>query len=323
MNNKLSFLADAEMVDISVVEDIVEGRHPIPVDLDMATKLYIEEIVRMAKVNPLNFDRKPVISSKSFVSYWLKVNEHTQSSVSGHHYGTYKAAARDETGSEAHALQLTLIARSGVYPVRWGTTIQVLLRQGDGPCNIENMRYLNLYDAQFNCYKHFIVGGEAMETMTNFGLLPEVHFSKNRSTTVDAKLDTEQMQDICRQSMLPMAIISIDAVQWYDRVNHAILIILWAAILKNALIGLAILQFLQMKVFLQRTRYGDSHESYGRRDSKSRWMGIGQGSRCASHGWVQNSSVKCNVMKNTGLGAVIENPINHDKTHFLGSAFVW
>ena len=56
--------------------------------------------------------------------------------------------------------------------------MQVLLRKGDGPCTIENMRYLNLYDVQFNYYKHFFVGGEAMETMTNFGFLPEVHFSK-------------------------------------------------------------------------------------------------------------------------------------------------
>ena len=51
-------------------------------------------------------------------------------------------------------------------------------------------------------------------------------------------------------------------------------------------------------------------------------MGLGQGSMCASHGWVQNSSVKFNVIKNTGLGAVIKIPITHDKTHSLGSAFV-
>ena len=59
-----------------------------------------------------------------------------------------------------------------------------------------------------------------------------------------------------------------------------------------------------------------------RKKLKSRWMGLGQGSRCASHGWVQNSSVKFNVMKNTGLGAVVENPVSHDTTHSLGSAFV-
>ena len=116
--------------------------------------------MKMAKVNSLSFDRKPAISSKNFVSFWSKVNEHTQSSVSGHHYGTYKAAAKDETGSEAHALQLTMIARSDVDPVRWGTTMQVLLRKGEGACTIENMRYLNLYDAQFNYYKHFFIGGK-------------------------------------------------------------------------------------------------------------------------------------------------------------------
>ena len=158
------------MVDITVLEDIVEGRHPLRKDLDMATKLYIEEIVRMARVNLLSVERKPAISSKNFASVWSKVKEHTQSSVSGHHYGTYKAAARDKTGSEAHALQLTLIARSGVYPLRWGTTMQILLRKEDSPCTIENMRYLILYDTQFNYFRQFFIGGEAMETLTNFGL---------------------------------------------------------------------------------------------------------------------------------------------------------
>lgn len=51
-------------------------------------------------------------------------------------------------------------------------------------------------------------------------------------------------------------------------------------------------------------------------------MGLDQGCRGASHGWVQNSSVKFNVMKGSGLGSVIENPISHDKTHSVGCAFV-
>ena len=123
MNSELAFLADTETADISVVEAIVDRRHPIPDDLDMATKLYIEDFLCMARKNTLSFERKPEISSKNFIAFWSKVNEHTQSSVPGHHYGTYKAATKDKTGSETQALQLTLITRSGVYTVRWGTTM--------------------------------------------------------------------------------------------------------------------------------------------------------------------------------------------------------
>ena len=65
------------------------------------------------------------------------------------------------------------------------------------------------------------------------------------------------MQDICRQSRIPMAIISIDAAQCYDRVKHACLIILWAALINNALIGLVVLQCLQMMEFFQWTGCGD------------------------------------------------------------------
>ena len=43
----------------------------------------------------MSFEMKPEISSKNFIAFWSRVNEHTKSFVSGHHYGTYKAATKD------------------------------------------------------------------------------------------------------------------------------------------------------------------------------------------------------------------------------------
>ena len=51
-------------------------------------------------------------------------------------------------------------------------------------------------------------------------------------------------------------------------------------------------------------------------------MGLGQGSRGASHGWMQLSSVIVNVMKRTGHASDMINPITGEKVNLLGSLFV-
>ena len=174
------------------------------------------------------------------------VNEHTQSSVSGLHYGFYKAAAKNEFGSEAHALQLTLVGRSGVPPPRWFTTMQLLLAKGKGECLASNNRYLDLYEGDFNEYKSHVVGGEAMDVLISTGCLAVVHHSKCGSTSVDCKFDGTLMVDICRQSRLPMILASVDAEQCYDRVLHMFLLLIWIALLKAVLPGYVVLMTLQM-----------------------------------------------------------------------------
>ena len=51
-------------------------------------------------------------------------------------------------------------------------------------------------------------------------------------------------------------------------------------------------------------------------------MGLGQGSRCASHGWMQLSSLIVNVMKKTGHVAELKNPISGTLVKSVGSLFV-
>ena len=82
------------------------------------------------------------------------------------------------------------------------------------------LRYIQLYEADFNFFQQFFFGQEAMRSLTDQGLLPEEHFSKKGSTAEDAKFDKTLMEDLSRQSRTPMSIVSVDAAQCYDRVNH-------------------------------------------------------------------------------------------------------
>ena len=66
---------------------------------------------------------------------------------------------------ETHALQLTLVGRSGVPPPRWFFTLQLLLAKTKGLCLASNNRILNLYEGDFNFYKGDVIGVKAMEAL--------------------------------------------------------------------------------------------------------------------------------------------------------------
>lgn len=79
---------------------------------------------------------------------------------------------------------------------------------------------LTLYEADFNQFKSFMVTHLAMGALVELKGLPEEHFSKRGSTSIDAKFDTTVMVEICRQSRVPMILGSVDAAQCYDGVMN-------------------------------------------------------------------------------------------------------
>ena len=70
-----------------------------------------------------------IITPEDFKQFWKKVNEFTSSSMSGVHYGHYKAAIQDPQSTNVLALQLTIIARSRIPPESWSVGLQVMLEK--------------------------------------------------------------------------------------------------------------------------------------------------------------------------------------------------
>ena len=66
----------------------------------------------------------------------------------------------------------------------------------------------------------------------------------------DTKFDKTLTEDLSRQSRHPMAVVSVDAAQCYDRVNHVIMSLLWLALNRHVGPIAVILSCLQtMRVF--------------------------------------------------------------------------
>ena len=309
--------------NIFEIEAIVDGKREIPSDMDMVTKMILEEIIAMGKDLVLTNDKIPMMSTKEFCQFWNGVKEHTQSSAAGLHYGIYKAAAKDEVNTSVHAKQMTSIARSGVYPLRWAKSMQILMQKRAGEeVDMTNLRYLQLFEGDFNHLKQKFIGLIAMENLVNLGLLLEEHGSRRGNTAVDSSFDVALSVDISRQSRIAMAILSLDAAQCYDRVNHIIMAMVWIILIRNIMVVFLILSCLQTMEFYQRTGYGDLQDCFGIVSCILTWMGLGQGSRGASHGWMQLSSLIVNIMKKIGHVADVRNPITGEIIKSVGSLFV-
>jgi hypothetical protein len=211
----------------SLARSIIMGTYKIPLDLDSATKLVLEEVGKLGIKNINGEGSKIVITPNDFKHFWRKVNKFTSSSMTSVHYGHYKVVIQDELISEVLALQLTVVARSGISPENWSVGLQVMLEKIAGVCLVKKLCAIQLYDAAFNCFSQFIFGQNAMQTLTDSGYIPEELFSQKGSTAKDNKFDKTQMANLSRQARHPMIVTLADAAYCYHQVNHVIISLVW------------------------------------------------------------------------------------------------
>ncbi len=245
------------LLDEALARSIITGTYHIPSDMDPATKLILEEIGKLG-IKIVNVEgSKIVITPEDFKRFWRKVKEFTSSSMSGVHYGLYKAAIQDALSTEILAQQLTMIARSGIPPENWSIGLQFMLEKITGVCLVEKLQAIQLYEADFNCYNQFIFGSQAMQALTTSGYVPEELFSQKGSAAEDAKFDKTLMADLSRQARHLMTIVSADAAYCYNRVNHVITSLVWLVLTNGNIPAiLASLVCLQTMKFFQRTGFG-------------------------------------------------------------------
>jgi hypothetical protein len=78
--------------DKSLASVIITGTYKIPLDMDPATKLILEEIGKLDVQLANKEGTEIIITPEDFLRFWKKVGEFTSSSMSGIHYEHYKAA---------------------------------------------------------------------------------------------------------------------------------------------------------------------------------------------------------------------------------------
>lgn len=168
--------------------------------------------------------------AEEYQHYFRSMNENTSSLPSGLHLGHDKAAAQSGALSDIFALQMYTIVLTGIHPSRWGVDLQVMLEKIAGICLVNKLRSIQLYEGNYNWFNKFIFNDGALHALELTDSLPEEHFSHQGNTAEDACFDKTLTVNISRQSRIPMALISVDAAQCYDRVNHNMMGLVWLAL---------------------------------------------------------------------------------------------
>jgi hypothetical protein len=88
----------------TLARSIILGTYNIPSNMDPATKLILEEIGKLGVKIVNGEGNEIIVTPEDFKRFWQRVNKFTSLSMSGVHYGHYKAAIQDEMSSAVLAL---------------------------------------------------------------------------------------------------------------------------------------------------------------------------------------------------------------------------
>ena len=90
---------------------------------------------------------KLVITTENSCHYWRQVREETASSASEFHFGHYRAATHLDKITKFFSDKLTIVARSGSPPARWGLGLQILLEKIAGVVVVNKLRAILVMEA--------------------------------------------------------------------------------------------------------------------------------------------------------------------------------
>ena len=140
----LGFLSDTD-----TTKRILNGTYICPEGVDAYTKKFIASLQITAPIDPFDFIPNTV-SLHDYQAHWKWSKECTSSSISGLHFGHWKAAAESNFLSKLHALFTDIIISTGYSPVWWQQGLSVMLEKKKGVCIPSKLCTILLMEADFN-----------------------------------------------------------------------------------------------------------------------------------------------------------------------------
>ena len=142
--SNLGFLSDTD-----AAKRILNGTYICPEGVDAYTKNFIASLQITAPIDPADFIPNTV-SLQDYQAHWKWSKERTSSSISGLHFGHWKAAAENNFLSELHALFTDIIVSTSYSPFRWQQGLSVMLEKKKGVCIPSKLCAILLMEANFN-----------------------------------------------------------------------------------------------------------------------------------------------------------------------------
>ena len=251
----LGYLADS-----SLAQEILDGKYEPNEDLDPYTNTFLSYIGTRQALPTL----PAAITADDFKSYWKAARERTASSLSGRHFGHYKAAATSPFLCNIHASFQSAASQYGIYMSRWTKGLTVMLEKVENVIRVDKLRAILLMEADFNFINKLIFGHRMVQQCERQQRFPnELYGSRNKRSAIEVALNRRLTLENLKQKRCNGAIAGVDAAQCYDRIVHSLAIILCRN--EGAPISSLLLMFgaIQSMEFFIRTTFGESPSSYG------------------------------------------------------------
>ncbi len=298
---------------------VLDGTYQAPTDSNSATKELFPEIAAIRRI--IHKGSAPiVITPEQWKRYWAIVNEETLSSESGLHFGHYIVGCRSNIVAHYHATRVSVILTHTVQLEWWSCGLSVMLEKTLGVTLVSKLQAILLMEADFNASNKIIYGVRMMKNARNHQLMPEEVFSKKNRMADDGTLTKTLFYDVTRQARVPAVIASFDTSNCYDRIVHAMALLVFQAFGVPAFaIDLMLSTIENMKFFL-RTGFGNSTKFAGG-GIHIKMQGLNQNSASLA-GWAVISIIILNAHEKKGHGAKFVCPITKLSSHLSAILYV-
>ena len=262
------------------------------------------------------------VSGQDFKDYWSGARESTASSMSGRHFGHYKAASKNTYLTILHASFVNVASTTGLALSRWQKGLTVMLEKVAGNIKVDKLRAILLMEADFNFLNKLIFGKRLIQAVTTNHRLPrELYGGLNNRSAQEVAVNRRLSLDLFRLRRCNGAIAGVDATQCYDRIVHSLVSMLAqneGAPLSTMRTMLSALQ--NMNYYL-RTKFGESNCSYGGAQREP-FQGTAQGNGASPAMWIMVSMYLVLLMHDVGLVTTLTSAITGLSISFLGFLFV-
>ncbi len=300
---------------------ILSGTYNYLDEFDHATREILEECTLIRLTIPKDAV-STIITPKQWESHWRRAKEQTLSSISGRHFGHYKAGLRSPYICYLQALYATLIAKQGIVLDRWAQGLSVMLEKIFGCSLITKLRSILLMEGNFNASNKLIFGIGMLKQVQKYKMIPDKVFSKRNRLVKDGTLSKNLFYGIVQQLRRPAGLASVDADNCYNRIAHPIASMVFQAFGVPTPAIVSMLTTIQDMRFYLRTGYGDSEDYAGGkitgRDDPIKPQGMCQGNGTSPAAWAVTTIPMIRAHRKKGHGAFFVSPISGLKCQLIG-----
>ncbi len=257
-----------------------------------------------------------------YITGWVRAKEKTASSPSGIHFGHYIAGVEEIVIAKINRLMATIPMMTGISPIWWRTTLNVMLEKLAGNCSVEKLRIIMLFEADLNNNNKWLGRALMANAEKHKALAPEQYGSRKGKAAGIQCLNKRLFYDYIRGRRIPAALCSNDAKSCYDR------IVLIIAALCLCRLGAPIKATASMITTLAQLRhhvrsaFGSSTQSQGQQEWTEPVAGIGQGNGAGPQIWAAVSTPLFEILSQDGFVATFICSLSKQHRQMAGFAFV-